>query len=254
MKITPISGTIVVPAPKRLPKERPSAMFFRFWGDNPFVVTDTDARSTFAADVDTASFTLAERMLKDGMVPAREQIRTEEFVNFSRADMAPPTKDTFALHGELAPSPFGGREDRWLLRVGLRAAEIDRDQRPALALTFVVDTSGSMKENNRLELVKHAMRLLVGERDARDSIAIVRFSNQASEVLPPTSAAARDAPAEALACVRHAPSAPTMWSVRCAAEPANVRCGARRRAPTRPRARRRMPRRAARTESPKPQE
>ncbi|MEM1448256.1 MAG: von Willebrand factor type A domain-containing protein [Planctomycetota bacterium] len=183
---------VIVP-PKRLPNERPRDMFFRFWGDNPFVITDRDAQSTFAADVDTASFTLARRMLREGFLPPREQVRTEEFVNFARADMAPPTKDTFALHGELAPSPFGGREDRWLLRVGLRAAEIDRDQRPALALTFVVDTSGSMKENNRLELVKHAMRLLVGELDARDSIAIVRFSNQASEVLPPTSAAARDA-------------------------------------------------------------
>ncbi|MEM9379013.1 MAG: von Willebrand factor type A domain-containing protein, partial [Planctomycetota bacterium] len=182
---------VIVP-PKRLPNERPREMFFRFWGDNPFVIADRDAQSTFAADVDTASFTLARKMLREGYLPPREQVRTEEFVNFARADLAPPTEGTFALHGELAPSPFGGPTDRWLLRVGVRAAEIERDARPPLALTFVVDTSGSMKEDNRLELVKHAMRLLVGELDARDSIAIVRFSNQASEVLPPTSAAARD--------------------------------------------------------------
>ncbi len=182
----------VTVAPTRLANERPRDMFFRFWGDNPFVITDRDAQSTFAADVDTASFTLARRMLREGFLPPREQVRTEEFVNFAKPDLAPPTEGTFALHGELAPSPFGAREDRWLLRVGVRAAEIERDARPPLALTFVVDTSGSMKENNRLELVKHAIRLLVGELDARDSIAIVRFSNDATEVLAPTSAAARD--------------------------------------------------------------
>ncbi|MEM9801946.1 MAG: von Willebrand factor type A domain-containing protein, partial [Planctomycetota bacterium] len=179
--------------PTRRPNERPRDMFFRFWGDNPYVVTKQDAQSTFAADVDTASFSLARRMLREGYLPPREQVRTEEFVNFARPDLAPPAEGTFAIHGELAPSPFGGREDRWLLRVGVRAAEIERSERPPLALTFVVDTSGSMREDNRLELVKHAMRLLVGQLDARDSIAIVRFANDASEVLAPTPATARDA-------------------------------------------------------------
>lgn len=167
-------------------------MFFRFWGDNPYVVTERDKLSTFAADVDTASFVLAKRMLKEGKRPQRAQIRTEEFVNFLKPDLAAPTEDTFAVHAELSPSPFGGREDRYLLRVGVRAKEIKEADRPPLALTFVVDTSGSMRENNRLELVKHSMRLLVDKLDARDTIAIARFSSDASIVLPPTPATARD--------------------------------------------------------------
>ncbi|MEM8712573.1 MAG: von Willebrand factor type A domain-containing protein, partial [Planctomycetota bacterium] len=180
---------------ERRPGESPRDMFFRFWGDNPFVVTRNDALSTFAADVDTASFALARRMLREGRLPQRAQIRTEEFVNFLRPDLPTPEPgygNDFAVHGELAPSPFGGREDRWLLRVGLRARDIERSERPPLALTFVVDTSGSMRTDNRLELVKHAMRLLVDQLDDRDSLAIVGFSNEAVEVLPPTPASARD--------------------------------------------------------------
>lgn len=175
-------------APTPLPNERPRDMFFRFWGDNPYVVSKLDALSTFAADVDTASFSLARRSLREGRAPVRAQIRTEEFVNFLKPDLPAPSGDTFAIHGELSPSPFGGREDRYLLRVGVRALEIDRDKRPPLALTFVVDTSGSMKENNRLELVKHAMRLLIAQLDGRDTISIVGFSSQAKEVLWPTPA------------------------------------------------------------------
>lgn len=179
--------------PLPLPGESPREMYFRFWGDNPFVPTRQDGLSTFAADVDTASYGLARRMLREGFLPPREQVRTEEFVNAAKPDLAAPEDGAFALHAELAPSPFGGREDRWLLRLGVRAREVQRDARPPLALTFVVDTSGSMREGNRLELVKHAIRLLVGELDSRDSIAIVRFSKDATEALPPTSAASRDA-------------------------------------------------------------
>lgn len=179
--------------PEPLTGESPRDMYFRFWGDNPFVPTRQDGLSTFAADVDTASYGLARRMLREGFLPPREQVRTEEFVNAAKPDLAAPEDGAFALHAELAPSPFGGREDRWLLRLGVRAREVERDARPPLALTFVVDTSGSMREGNRLELVKHAIRLLVGELDSRDSIAIVRFSKDASEALPPTSATSRDA-------------------------------------------------------------
>ncbi|MFT6110098.1 MAG: Ca-activated chloride channel family protein, partial [Planctomycetota bacterium] len=128
----------------------------------------------------------------NGILPRRDQIRTEEFVNFPAPDLAAPTDDTFAVYGELAPSPFGGREDRWLLRVGVRAKDVAREERPPLALTFVVDTSGSMRTDNRLELVKHSLRLLVNQLDARDTLAIVGFSNEAREILPPTPASASD--------------------------------------------------------------
>ncbi len=168
--------------------ERPRDMYFRFWGDNTFVLTRSDALATFAADVDTASYVLARRYLRDGVLPEKAQIRTEEFVNYFDPDLAPPDEGDFAIHTELASSPFGGSSARYLLRVGLRARVIPVEQREPLALTFVVDTSGSMKEDQRLELVKHALMTLVSKLDARDRIGIVAFSNEARLVLPLTDA------------------------------------------------------------------
>lgn len=174
------------------PNESPRDMYFRFWGDNPFELTALDRLSTFSTDVDTASYALARRYLVDGHLPTKAQVRTEEFVNYFKGDVAPPSEGTFRLQMELAPSLFGDSSDTWMLRVALRGREITKQERAPLALTFVIDVSGSMREESRLELVKHALRLLVGQLDSNDTISIVKFSNDAAVVLPPTSARHRD--------------------------------------------------------------
>lgn len=180
----------------RQPNEKPSMMYFRFWGDNGFEFPSQDRVSTFAADVDTASYTLARKYIQEGYLPERAQIRTEEFVNYFTPDVAAPTDGrVFNITHELAPSLFGPKsatqtqgevnldEQRWTLRVGVRGKEISKEERDPLALTFVIDVSGSMDTNNRIELVKHSLRLLVGELHASDQIAIVTFAQDAKRVL-----------------------------------------------------------------------
>ncbi|MBL8843472.1 MAG: von Willebrand factor type A domain-containing protein [Planctomycetes bacterium] len=181
--------------------EPPRDMFFRWFGDHPFVPTRIDTLSTFGMDVDTASYNLARAYLEKGTLPPKAAVRTEEFVNAFRHGLAAPpsgatldgpaadgtANDVFAITTELAPSPFGG-EGRHLLRVGLKAREIGKESRKPAALTFVLDVSGSMEEGGRLELVKQSLRLLVAQLDERDTIGIVAFSDTARRALPPTRA------------------------------------------------------------------
>jgi Ca-activated chloride channel family protein len=54
--------------------------------------------STFALDVDTASYAYARRTLGEGRWPEPGQIRPEEFVNSFRQDYAEPSGDGFAVH------------------------------------------------------------------------------------------------------------------------------------------------------------
>ena len=165
-------------------------MFFRFWGDNAFELAQLDNQSTFGVDVDTASYALARRYLAENRMPEKAQIRTEEFVNYFKPDLAAPTEGTFLIHTDIAPSRYGAGQgqngQQWLMRVVVRGRAVARGERTPLALTFVVDVSGSMKENNRLELVKHSLRLLCSQLGANDSLAIVAFSNEARMVLPMT--------------------------------------------------------------------
>src|SRR4051794_32428498 len=50
------------------------------WGKNPWVDASKDRLSTFSADVDTASYTLARRKLTEGQMPVPAGVRVEEFV------------------------------------------------------------------------------------------------------------------------------------------------------------------------------
>ena len=165
-----------------LPGELPRDMYFRFWGDNPFEVSLLDKQSTFGVDVDTASYSLARRYVQEGRLPEKAQVRTEEFVNYFKAESAAPTNAPFAIHVELAPSRFGGDQARQMLRVVVRAKDLAHFERKPLRLTFVVDVSGSMREQNRLETVKDSLRLLVAQLEPGDRIAIVKYSNDAAVV------------------------------------------------------------------------
>jgi Ca-activated chloride channel family protein len=179
----------------RRPGETPGMMFFRYWGTNPFVEASSDPLSTFAVDVDTASYTIARAYFYDrGMLPPREAIRTEEFVNFFKSRYAPPAADgpAFAVHAEMAPSPFAHEADYQLLKVGLKGREIPKEKRKACGLVFVIDTSGSMRQGNRLELVKEALRLLVPELDEGDTVGIVAFDREARVILDPVPASEKE--------------------------------------------------------------
>jgi len=161
---------------RRRPDERPRDMFFRYWGDNPFEITALDSLSTFSVDVDTASYALARRYLVEDKLPEKAQIRTEEFVNYFKADVAAPTHGTFAIHTDLAPSRFAQpANSTWTLRVVVRGKELAKEERKPLHLTCVIDCSGSMREQNRMETVKDTLRLLLTQLKGGDMVGLVAF-------------------------------------------------------------------------------
>ncbi|MET9056278.1 MULTISPECIES: vWA domain-containing protein [Streptomyces] len=142
-----------------------------------------DRLSTFALDVDTASYGYARRTLADGALPDPSTVRPEEFVNSFRQDYERPDGDGFSVTVDGARTG-----DDWsLVRVGLatRAAE-SRAERPPAALTFVVDVSGSMGDPGRLDLARYALGTMTDGLRDDDSVAIVTFSDRAETVLPMT--------------------------------------------------------------------
>jgi Ca-activated chloride channel family protein len=161
------------------------AMFFETYGVNPFIDTEDDRLSTFATDVDTASYTVTRRYLTEGVLPPKEAVRVEEFVNFFDYGYEPPRGKTFAVYAEGAPSRFGGPRHK-LLRIGVQGKKIIAENRKDAVLTFVIDVSGSMGRENRLELVKKALRLLLDELTVRDRVGIVVYGSDARVVLEHT--------------------------------------------------------------------
>ena len=167
--------------------------FFKHYGVNPFIDTEDDHFSTFAVDVDTASYTVTRKFVTDGNLPDPDSVRVEEFVNYFDYEYERPTEgeDAFAIHMEGSPSPFGG-ENHWLMRVGLQGKDIAAENRKDATLIFTIDVSGSMEREDRLELVKKSLRLLVDELRPTDEVGIVIYGSSGRVLLEPTSGEDKD--------------------------------------------------------------
>lgn len=143
--------------------------------------TSEDNASTFALDVDTASYTYAARRINDGSMPETKTIRPEEFVNYFNYRYPQPGGDGFTVNvdGSHLPSAHKAGSEMRLVRVGLQTRAEDGEERRDAALTFVVDVSGSMAERGRLDLVQDALHYLVDQLRPQDSVAIVAFNDRA---------------------------------------------------------------------------
>ena len=161
-------------------------MYFKATGTNPFIDTEDDHLSTFAMDVDTGSYSIARRYVTELYMPPPEAIRVEEFVNAFDYNYDPPTEGAFAIHIDGAPSKFGEGKRLQLLRIGLQGREVSSEHRKDAILTFVIDVSGSMEMENRLELVKKALTLLVDQLRPTDKVGIVIYGSRGRLVLPHT--------------------------------------------------------------------
>lgn len=154
------------------------ATYYENYGTNPFISTEDGRFSTFGLDVDTASYVLARRYLADGNVPDPDSVRTEEFINYFNHDYPEPDgNDLFSVSVEGAESEFG-RPNYHLIRVGIKAMDVSLDIRPAANMIFVVDVSGSMARESRLEQVKRSLRSLVAELKRDDKIGLVVYGSR----------------------------------------------------------------------------
>jgi Ca-activated chloride channel family protein len=179
-------------APMATPRQEYSAPEMAAPIVNPYIETAADSLSTFALDVDTGSYSAARRYIMEGRLPPPDAVRVEEFVNYFEQDYALPSDAAFGIYADAAPSPFH-YDGTHILRVGLKGYDVPAAQRPPTALTFVIDVSGSMAQENRLGLVKQSLNLLVDRMRPEDTLALVVYGTEAWVVMPPTSGSERDA-------------------------------------------------------------
>lgn len=148
------------------------------YGVNPITLTSKDRFSTFAVDVDTASYTIARRKLNENILPPAASVRVEEFVNYFGYSYPNPDAGAFGVNLEAAPSPFKAAKDRYLLRVGVQGKRIAAKDRKPVHLTFLVDVSGSMNRPDKLGLAKKAMRVLTNNLKQGDTIALATYAGR----------------------------------------------------------------------------
>ena len=157
--------------------------------ENSFQSTVSAPLSTFAADVDTASYANIRRFILNHEDIPDGAVRIEEMVNYFHYDYPEPEDDDpapFTVTTEIAPCPWN--EDTRLLSIGLQAKKMDTKEMPKSNLVFLIDVSGSMDERNKLPLVQRSFMTLVENLDEQDTVSIVTYSSGEELVLDGVSA------------------------------------------------------------------
>jgi Ca-activated chloride channel family protein len=191
----PAAGLVSRPSTLPIIEPAPTPMAyteaFANTDDNPVkVVTETPV-STFSTDVDTASYSVVRQSLMSGNLPPRDAVRVEEMVNyFPYAYPAPDGSDApFLPTVTVTGTPWN--DGTQLVHIGLQGEMPELAERPPLNLVFLIDTSGSMQNANKLPLLKQSFRMMLNELRPEDQVAIVTYAGRAGQVLAPTAASER---------------------------------------------------------------
>jgi Ca-activated chloride channel family protein len=158
---------------------------------NPFVHVEHDPLSTFAVDVDTASYDIFRRDVLAGHLPSPQTVRLEEFVNYFDYDYPAPepnAPDPFSISLAAAPGLFGNTT---LLRVGIQGERAPEFEKKPANLVFLVDVSGSMASAEKLPLVQGVLTQTLSILEPNDTVSIVTYASGTGVALAPTPASER---------------------------------------------------------------
>lgn len=190
----PPSSALLESAREALLRPLPSAQFGSHpegaaaGRDNNFVIVAQTPVSAFSIDAENSSWPAIRRWLQAKRLPPRETVRIEELVNYFPYHYPSPRGDApFAASLEVADAPWA--PDHRLVRIGLKAREVQTVPRPPLNLVFVLDVVDVERLSSRLPMIKEAIQSLIGKLRPEDRVALVSCRDQASLVLSPTLAA-----------------------------------------------------------------
>ncbi len=147
--------------------------------ENGFFNVMESPLSTFAADVDTASYSNMRRFVNEGYglydFPAGS-IRAEELINYFKYDYAAPQNgDRFGVDAQVSDCPWN--KNNKLMILGVNTKELKEKNRPDSNIVFLLDVSGSMSSANKLPLLKDAMELLADNLTENDRVSIVTYAS-----------------------------------------------------------------------------
>ena len=156
--------------------------------DHDFLEARKQRVTTFAIDVDRASYSIVRRHLTSGIVPPPDAVRIEEFLNYFTWNYPQPTGNApFSITSEVAGCPWNARNR--LVRIGIQGRNLEQWKMAPNNLVFLIDVSGSMSPPDKLPLLQSAFRVLVNELRAEDRVSLVVYADAEGLVLPPTSGA-----------------------------------------------------------------
>lgn len=157
---------------------------YNYIKENSFLSVATSPLSTFAADVDTGSYTNFRRMVQDGYslenIP-QGAIRIEEMINYFDYDIEEADDDNrFTVDYEIHNCPWN--EENQLLMLSVKAKDVEIES-TGNNFIFLIDSSGSMNTKNKGDLAIKSFKMLAETLNENDCVSIVTYSGDSKVVL-----------------------------------------------------------------------
>ncbi|RPI42262.1 MAG: DUF3520 domain-containing protein [Bacteroidetes bacterium] len=149
------------------------------YGENPFRKASEYPQSTFGIDADGASYSNMRGYASEDYRIPKEAVRVEEFINYFNFDYPEPTGENVSLHSETSTCPW--QDGHYLLRIGLKG--MDLDVKPPANFVFLIDVSGSMDSEDKIDVIKSGFKRLAEQLDEDDRVAIVTYSGKVDVLL-----------------------------------------------------------------------
>jgi Ca-activated chloride channel family protein len=153
---------------------------------NAVKITTDEPVSTFSIDVDTASYAIVRSSLMNGQLPNPDAVRIEEMVNYFPYNYPAPEVGEAPFKPTVTVLQTPWNSGTQLVHIGIQGELPAMEDRAPLNLVFLIDTSGSMNQPNKLPLLIQSFRLMLSELHPDDEVSIVTYAGSAGQVLEPT--------------------------------------------------------------------
>lgn len=157
--------------------------------ENPATKSLQNSVSTFSIDADGASYANVRRFItEDKYTPPPGAVRVEEMINYFDLDYKiDDSNHPISLNGEISECPWNMENN--LVRIGIKGKDLAKNDHLNSNFVLLVDVSGSMEGEDRLDLLKRGFKDFVNQMHVSDRVAIVTYAGSAGVALASTSGA-----------------------------------------------------------------
>lgn len=148
--------------------------------ESDFYNVSENPSSYFSLDRNTATYSLVRRQITENQKIYPDSVRIEEMINYFDYSFPAPVEKAVKVSGYLADCPWN--DESKLMLAGIKTSEYSLDAVNA-NYVFLIDVSGSMSGDDRLELAKYGLNRLVDNLSDKDVVSIVTYASGVSTVL-----------------------------------------------------------------------